>query len=211
MGDRPKVIRRAVQAISLTVMAVLIVGGYLGLRAVVWRQDYQIAALIQSGILVSAAVGGALGIAYLLMGSLLWRMLGIDWLSLQFGAVVGAMVYGGYNALAPLTIFSANEEPIWRALQGGVDGLVIGVVVGAVVMIVSGRRLHLDRAGLTRYLILYVTVILLAWLILLVEGVVHVSGAVGLIVAVPLVFVLRLAVVWLDRRVDSRYGYDEGG
>jgi hypothetical protein len=69
--------------------------------------------------------------------------------------------------------------------------------------------LHLDRAGLTRYLILYVTVILLAWLILLVEGVVHITGAVGLIVGVPLVFVLRLAVVWLDRRVDSQYGYDE--
>jgi protein-S-isoprenylcysteine O-methyltransferase len=68
-------IRRAVQAITLTVMAIFIVAGYLGLRAVLWRQDYQIAAMIQSGILVSAAVGGALGVAYLLMGSLLWRVL----------------------------------------------------------------------------------------------------------------------------------------
>ncbi|MBI1258704.1 MAG: hypothetical protein GC204_14645 [Chloroflexi bacterium] len=202
-------IRRAVQALTLTAMSVCIVAGYLGLRAVLWRQDYQIAAMIQSGIIVSVVVGGALGIAYVLLGSLLWRMLGIDWLSLQFGAVVGAVIYGGYNALAPLTIYSVNEEPVWRALQGGVDGLVIGVIVGAVVMIVSGRRLYLDRAGLTRYLILYVTVILLAWLILLVEGVVHISPAAGLIVAVPLVFVLRLAVVWLDRRVDQRYGYDE--
>jgi hypothetical protein len=202
-------IRRAVQAITLTAMAVFIVAGYLGLRAVVWRQEYQVAAMIQSGILVSTAVGGALGIAYLLMGSLLWRLLGIDWLSLQFGAVTGALIYGGYNALTPLTAYSVNEAPFWRALQGGVDGLVIGVIVGALVMIVSGRRLHLDRAGLTRYLILYVTVILLAWLILLVEGVVHVTGAVGLIVALPLVFVLRLAVVWLDRRADSQYGYDE--
>ncbi|MEO8397403.1 MAG: hypothetical protein ABI700_30685 [Chloroflexota bacterium] len=202
-------IRRAVQAITLTVMAVFIVGGFLGLRAVIWRQDYQIAAMIQSGILVSAAVGGALGIAYLLMGSLLWRVLNLDWLSLQFGALVGALIYGGYNAIAPLSPYSASEQPLWRALQGGVDGLVIGVIVGGLVMIVSGRRLHLDRAGLTRYLILYVTVILLAWLILLVEGVVQVSGAVGLIIVVPLVFVLRLAVVWLDRRVDSQYGYDE--
>ena len=66
-------------------------------------------------------------------------------------------------------------------------------------MIVSGRRLHLDRAGLTRYLIFYVTVILLAWLILLVEGRWFTSaGRGGMIVAVPLVFVLRLAVAgWI--------------
>jgi len=47
-----------VQAITLTVMAVCIVGGFLGLRAVIWRQDYQVVAMIQSGILVSAAMGG---------------------------------------------------------------------------------------------------------------------------------------------------------
>ena len=63
------------------------VGGFLGLRAVVWRQDYQVAAMIQSGLLVSVVVGGALGVAYVVMGSLLWRLLNVDWLSLQFGAV----------------------------------------------------------------------------------------------------------------------------
>jgi len=203
------VIRRAVQAITLTVMAVCIVGGFLGLRAIVWRQDYQVVGMIQSGIFLSVAVGGAIGIAYVLMGSLLWRVLNIDWLSLQFGAVAGALIYGGYNAIAPLSPYSAGEEPIWRALQGGVDGLVIGLVIGALVMIVSGRRLHLDRAGLTRYLILYITVILLAWLILLVESVIHIPGAAGILVAIPLVLVLRLVVAWLDRRVDQQYGYDE--
>ena len=202
-------IRRAVQAITLTIMAICIVGGFLGLRAVVWRQDYQVVAMIQSGIMLSLAVGGTLGIAYVLMGSLLWRVLGIDWLSLQFGALAGALIYGGYNAIAPLSPYSAGEEPVWRALQGGFDGLVIGVIIGAVVMVVSGRRLHLDRAGLTRYLILYLTVILLAWLILLVESVVHIPGAAGIIVAVPLLIVLRLVVAWMDRRVDSQYGYDE--
>ena len=65
---------------------------------------------------------------------------------------------------------------------------------------------------MTRYLILYITVILLAWLILLVESVVHLPSTVGVILAVPLVIVLRLGVAWLDRRVDSQhYGYAEGG
>jgi hypothetical protein len=203
--------RRAVQAITLTVIAVFVVGGFLGLRAVVWRQSYQVVAMIQSGIIVSLIAGGALGVAYVVMGSLLWRMLGIDWMSLQFGAILGALIYGGYNAISPLSPFSIGEEPIWRALQGGIDGLVIGLVIGALVMIVSGRRLHLNRGDLTRYLILFVTVILLAWLILLVESVVHLPGTVGLIIAVPLVLVLRIVVSWLDRRVDRQYGYDDGG
>ena len=202
-------LRRAIQAITLTVMAVFVVGGFLGLRAIIWRQDYQVVAMIQSGIIVSAVAGGAVGVAYIVMGSLLWRVLGIDWLSLQFGAILGALIYGGYNAITPLSPFSIGEEPSWRALQGGIDGLVIGAVVGALVMIVSGRGLHLNRGDLTRYLILYVTVILLAWLILLVESVVHLPSTMGVIIVVPLLIVLRLVVGWLDRRVDSRYGYEE--
>ena len=59
------------------------------------------------------------------------------------------------------------------------------------------------------------TVILLAWLILLVGARSRLPDVVGCDRRVPLVAVLRLVVGWLDRRVDSSryrdYGYDEGG
>ena len=200
-------IRRGVQAITMTLVAVCVVAGYLGLRALVWRQDYQVGAMVESGIIISALVGAALGIAYVVLGSLLWRLLAVDWLSLQVGALLGALIYGGYNAATPISPFSIGEAPIWRGLQGGIDGLLIGLIIGGLVTVVSGRPLRLDRAGLMRYLLLYLTVILLAWLVLLMESAVHFPDAVGLIVAAPLVIVLRLAVAWLDRRVDSRlYG-----
>ncbi|HVU13054.1 MAG TPA: hypothetical protein VHD90_17370 [Phototrophicaceae bacterium] len=200
-------IRRAAQAITFVLIGMFAVAGYLGLRALVWRSTYQIAAMIQSGLEVSLLVGAALTIGYLVLGSALGRLLNIDWISLQLGALVGALMYGGYNAITPLSPLSVGETPLWRALQGGTDGLALGLVIGALVWIVSGRALRLDRAGLTRYLILYVTVILLAWLILLVESSVHVPDVVGVIIAFPLMAVLRLAVAWLDRRVDRRiYG-----
>ncbi len=204
-------IRRFIQAVPLALIAICAVGGFLGLRALVWRQEYQAVAQLQSGLLVSTVVSAVVGAGYVLMGSLLWRLLKLDWLSLQFGAIVGALLYGGYNALPPLTPLSTGEIPLWRALQGGMDGLLIGVVLGALVMTISQQPLHLDRGGLVRYLILYVTLILLAWLVLLTETLLHLPQAAGAVVAVPLLIVLRFAVAWLDRRADSRtYRYDEG-
>ena len=153
--------RRFVQGIILTLIAVCAVSGYLGLRAVVWRQEYQVAAMIQGGIVVSALVAGAFGLVYVLLGSLIRWVLRIDWLSVQFGALVGAALYGGYNAITPLTTASYGETPGWRALQGAVDGLVIGAVVGALVLFVSGRALRFDRVSLMRYLTLFVVVVLI--------------------------------------------------
>jgi hypothetical protein len=197
------------------IAAVLLVGGYLGLRAVVWRQEYQIAAMIQSGMVVSVTVGGLLGVVYILFGSALWRLLGVDWLSLQFGALVGALLYGIYNAIAPLTPYSTGETPGWRLLQGATDGLAIGLVLGVLVMLVSGRPLRMDRAGVTRYLILSVAVVLMAWVILLLKDWLRLSDALSLTLVLPLLLLLKLVVNRLDRRgyVEryDDYGYDEGG
>lgn len=207
-------LRRVIQVITGIVIAACAVGGFLGLRALVWRQEYQIVAMIEAGIILSLGITGVIGAVYFLLGDLLGRLLAIDWLSIQFGAVLGALLYGGYNAITPLTILSLGESPAWRALQGGVDGLWIGALLGTVTLVVSARPLHLDRGGVTRYLILYVTLILLAWLILWVGSTVRLPDVVGVVIAVPLMGVLRLAVGWLDRRVDSSrlrdYGYDEG-
>ena len=198
---------------TATLIALCAVSGYLGLRAVVWRQDYMVAALIQSGIVVSLIVAGGIGVIYVLLGSWAWRVLRIDWLSLQFGAVVGALIYGGYNAITPLVPASRMEAPAWRALQGGVDGLLIGMITGAAVLIISARPLHFDRFGLQRYLMLFVVVALIGGGIVLSESVFHFGDAVGIGIALPLLLVLRLVVNRLDHRYAPAYedyGYDEG-
>lgn len=207
-------LRRVIHVIVGVVIAACAVGGFLGLRALVWRQEYLVVAMIESGIVISLGIAGVIGALYFLLGGLLGRLLGIDWLSVEFGAVMGGVLYGGYNAITPLTVLSIGETPAWRALQGGVDGLWIGALLGLVTLVISARPLHLDRSGLTRFLILYVTLILMAWLILWAGNRLRLPDVVGVIVAVPLVAVLRLTVGWLDRRVDSSryrdYGYDEG-
>lgn len=197
-------IRRGIQAVTLALIAVFVTAGYLGLRALVWRQAFQVEGMFRTGLLIAGVGGSFVGAAYVLLGRGLWRLLGLDGLGLQFGALLGALFYGGYNAITPLSPYSAGETPLVRAFQGGIDGLLIGLVLGLVVTIVSRQPLHLDRGGLLRYFILFVTVVLLAWLVLLVETVVHLPDVLTLILCVPLVFVLRLAVAWLDHRADSR-------
>lgn len=202
-------LRRAIQAVTLLPIMVCLVAGYLGLRAVVWRYDVQVATQIQSGIVLSLVAGGLLAAAYVVMGNNFWRILDFDWLSIQFGGVVGAVLYGIYNAITPLTAASRLEPPLWRALQGGIDGLLIGMGIGVLVLIVGGRRLTFDGAGIRRYLILFVGVVLIAWVVIWVEGLIHVPDVVALTLAVPLLVLLKLIV----RRFGgggSEYGYDEG-
>lgn len=207
----PGVARRLVQALTFLPLVVFIVAGYLGLRAVVWRYDNQVVVMIQSAVTLSLVIGGAMGILYALTGVLIWRVFNIDWLSIQLGAVVGALLYGVYNAITPLTIYSAGEAPLRRALQGGFDGLLIGLVIGLLVMIISGRRLYLDRAGLTRYLILFVGIVLIAWVALMFETWTRAPDIFGIVLAFPLLFVLKIAVRRLDGGSEEYYRYDDNG
>ncbi len=209
-------LRRLVQGITAMLIAVCVVSGFLGLRAVVWRQDYQVVPMLESGIVASAAVAGGIGLLYVIFGSLLWRIVRIDWLSVQFGALVGALLYGGYNVLTPLTPISLTEAPIWRALQGGIDGLWIGAVVGAVVAFVSGRPLQFDRLRLTRYLALFVVVLLIAWISLLGVSLIHLPETASLAAAVPLLLILKLIASRFEIRSyggdppsGEPYNYDE--
>lgn len=201
-------LRRAIQAITLLPIMVCLVAGYLGLRAVVWRYDLQVATQIQSGIVLSLVAGGLLAIAYVVMGNGFWRVLDFDWLSVQFGGAVGALLYGIYNAITPLTTASAREAPLWRALQGGMDGLLIGMGIGVLVLIVGGRRLYFDRAGITRYLILFIGVVLVAWAVIWVQGITRIPDVLGLTLGIPLLVLLKLVVRRFGGGGD--YGYGEG-
>jgi hypothetical protein len=209
-------LRRVVQGITAMLIAVCVVSGFLGLRAVVWRQEYQVVPMLESGVVASAAVAGALGLIYVVFGSLIGRILRIDWLSVQFGALVGALLYGGYNVVTPLTPVSVNEAPLWRALQGGIDGLWIGALVGVLVAFVSGRPLRFDRLRLTRYLTLFVLVLLIAWISLLIVGLIHLPEVASFAVDTPLLLILKLVAYRLEPRshegdhpTDEDYDYDE--
>jgi hypothetical protein len=160
--------------------------------------------MIQSGIFVSALVGGAIGLVYVLLGSRVWHILRIDWLSVQIGALVGALLYGGYNAITPLTPLSNGESPLWRALQGAVDGLAIGALVGGLVLFVSGRALRLTQVELSRFLMLFVVIVLIAGMLLRIVSYIRVPEMVVLAAIVPLLLILKLIVGYLDRRSDYR-------
>jgi hypothetical protein len=206
-----------VQALTILPLVVCLVGGYFGLRSLVWRSEGSIAVMVQSGMVASLVVGGALAFIYVVANGLFWRLLMFDWLSIQFGALVGALLYGIYNAISPLTIYSVGVPPLGRALQGGMDGLLIGMVIGALVRIVGARPLYLDRPGIIRYLVLFVGILLVAWAVLLVEGAARIPDIFGIVLAFPLLFVLKIVVRRLDRNVGhgehwvEDYGYDEQG
>src|SRR5690606_41863874 len=65
-----------------------------------------------------------------------------------------------FRSLNPQT---ANMEAGRRFLQGGIDGIFIGAVAGALVIFVNGRRVRLHRTGLMRYIVLYLVVLTILW------------------------------------------------
>ena len=87
----------------------------------------------------------------------------IDWISIQLGIIVGGLLYGVYNLIVPFSAQMANADAGRRFLQGGIDGLFIGAVAGALVTFVNGRRLRPHRAGLIRYIVLYLAVLTIIW------------------------------------------------
>lgn len=192
---------RLVEALSVLAITLCGVAGFLGLRAMAWKQDHLIGQMIVSGALVSIVVMGSIGLVYVVLGRLLLRLVVIDWLSVRFGALIGALLYGGYHTVAPLTSSEAAVSELQRALQGGLDGVLIGVVLGLTTGFVSGRRLSFDRFGLTRYLMLYFIILIIAGVIVVVDSLIRLPDAALFFVAIPAVIALRVGVGIIDRRV----------
>lgn len=156
-------LHRLVQAATTIGLLCFVAAGFLGLRALVHNQINAIPPAMMTGAWGAFLVGAPLGVLYLLIGPRRLRRFRIDWISIQLGIVVGGLLYGMYNLVTPFTVQMANVDPGRRFIQGGIDGLVIGAVTGALVAFVNGRRLRMHRRGLMRYLVLFLVVLTILW------------------------------------------------
>ncbi|GEM_PF-1669829 len=195
-------LERLVRALVAWGMSVCAVSGFLGLRALAWRQDHLVMSMILSGAVISLVVAGIVAILYVILGRWLMRFIALDWMGVRLGALIGAFLYGGYHALVPLTAAYAAEPIPLRMIQGGIDGAVIGAGFGLVTTFVSGRAISFDNAGLIRFAMLYGVILLVAGVLVLVDATLRFPAVAVLILAVPPMLVLRIAVGALDRRAD---------
>lgn len=194
------VIYRVVQVITLMIAAVFAVSGFLGLRELAWRHDAQVNAQILSGLVVTLIGVGVPGVLYVLLGGRVLRVVPIDLIQVQMGALVGTLLYGVYNVITPLSAESARFDVGRRLLTGALDGLLIGVVIGAIVMVISARPLDFRRADLVRFGGLFIAVLGVAWFIVVFSTAINMSDALALAITLLALLLLKLAVMQYDRR-----------
>lgn len=205
-------IHRLVEVLTVMVIAIFAVSGFFGLRTLAWRHDTQVGVQVLTGVAASAIAVGIPGLLYVLFGASFLRLLRIDWISVQFGGIVGMAIYGVANAISPLVPEAGRFDMGRRLLVGALDGMVIGVAVGAVVAFVTGRPMRFHRAGLTRYMTVFIAVICIVWLVILISTALGTSDLVALGMLIPPILLLKV----IARRFDDGapvetvdYGYDE--
>ncbi len=206
-------IQRLVEVLTVMTITVFAVSGFFGLRTLAWRHDTQVGVQVLTGVVASAIAVGIPGLFYILFGASFLRLLRIDWISVQFGGVVGMAIYGIANAIAPLVPEAARFDVGRRLLVGALDGMVIGVAAGAVVAFVSGRPMRFSRTGITRYLIVFIAVICIVWLVILISTALGTSDLVALGMLIPPVLVMKVIISrrFAQETADAGgYGYDEG-
>lgn len=191
---------RLVSALTMLTTFSFTAGGYLALRAYVWRHDSEIVGALVGGSLAGGLVGALPALIYGLTGR---RMFGLGRLTgsaARLGALVGAFVYGAFHALVPLSPALLTEAPPQRALQGAVDGLVIGALVGVVVAFVNGRGLEVRARSLGRFLVLFLLVLTVFGVGVWVGTWLNLPGLLPLLPIAPLLLILKLMITALDRR-----------
>ena len=186
---------RLVQAATSIGLLCFLVAGYLGLRALIYNQINAIPPALTTGASIAALVGAPLGLVYLVVGPQRLYRIRIDWISIQLGILVGGLLYGVYNFIIPFNAQMANMEAGRRFLQGGIDGMFIGALAGALVIFVNGRRVRLHRAGLTRYITLYLVVLTILWGGILVNRLGGVFSLAWIVVVMVLLIAARI-VFW---------------
>ena len=186
---------RLVQAATSIGLLCFLVAGYLGLRALIYNQINAIPPALTTGVSIAAIIGAPLGLVYLIVGPRRLYRIRIDWISIQLGILVGGLLYGIYNFIIPFNAQMANMEAGRRFLQGGIDGMFIGAVAGALVIFVNGRRVRLHRAGLMRYIVLYLVVLTILWGGILVNRLGGVFNFAWIVVVTVLLIVARV-IFW---------------
>lgn len=193
-------LRRLVGALALIFAGACIGAGYLGLRALIWRQDYLVNQMSLAGAVIGVALASLYALAYLLIGGRVARTALLYSGDLEFGAFLGALLFGVYHAAAPLNTAGMSEPVLQRFLQGAVDGVFIGVFLGIGVSFLNRHPLVWRIGGLIRYIVLYGSLLLLFGVIALMGRLLNVSEVALVVVLLPALAVLRVAVLWLDRR-----------
>lgn len=190
------IFHRLIRAITLTLLACFTSAGYFALRALAWhRSGDDIGRAAVTGAVTALVVVGGLMLFYTLVGAFGLRR-HVDWVSLQLGALVGAVLYGAYSAITmPI---GAALHPTERALQGAIDGLLVGAGIGLLVMLVNRRPVHLSLTGLTRFVVLFIVMLLLLWgAVMLAQFLRHDAAYLLLI---PALLILRVMLGLLDAR-----------
>lgn len=186
---------RFIQALTSIGVVCFLVAGYLGLRALIYSQIAAIPSTMLTGASVAGLLSAPVGLVYVVVGPRRLYRVQLDWISIQFGIVIGGLLYGFYNLIAPFNAQMANIDAGRRFLQGGIDGLFIGAIAGALVAFVNGRRLRLHRAGITRYVVLYLTVLTILWVGILVNRLGGVFNLAWIVVVLALLLAARV-VFW---------------
>jgi hypothetical protein len=199
------ILYRAVQALTAIMALACLVCGYLGLRAIVWRHESELAVMLTSGLMIAGVVGGILGAAYLVLGAHGIRfILSFNWMSVQVGMVAAMLMYGIYNALFPIMPTYATESAAMRALQGAVDGALIGAFVGGLTAFVSGRPVILSFAGLVRYGAIFLLVLGALSIAIFIGAQPTIPGNVTAWLIIPFMLALRVMVGIYDRYQAAR-------
>jgi len=212
--ERPRgILYRLIQALTGILILACLVSGYLGLRAIVWRHNAELPALLSSGLAVSFAIGLVLGGLYLIFGARGMRfVLNFNWMSVQLGLVFGMMLYAIFNAVIPLLPTYAREDFFARALQGAVDGALIGAFTGAMVSIINRKPVILNRPGIVRYSLLFLLTLAALAAAIYIGNQPSVPRDLTIWLILPMILILRVFVGVYDRwrsgRTKVEY-YDE--
>lgn len=185
-------LRRVVDGLSFALVSAFAVSGYLVTRSLVWGMDSQLDEPLTSGLIIGGCGGLVLGAAYVVVG----RWLRFDWLSVQLGALLGMGLYGVVAALRAL--LAGDAEPLRMPLmQGAVDGIFIGALVGVSVAFLSGQPVRLTPAGCGRYLLLSLAVLVVFTVVTIL---VQLGGGLEQI-AIPVGLVLMVALGVITHRL----------
>lgn len=190
------IFHRLIRAITLTLLACFTSAGYFALRALAWhRSGDDIGRAAVTGAVSALVIVGGLMLFYTLVGAFGLRRR-VDWVSLQLGALVGALLYGAYSAVTmPI---GAALHPTERALQGAIDGLLVGAAIGLLVMLVNRRPVQLSITGLMRFVSLFIVMLLLLWgAVMLAQFLRHDAAYLLLI---PALLILRVILGLVDAR-----------
>ncbi|MFN8529303.1 MAG: hypothetical protein U0670_11880 [Anaerolineae bacterium] len=198
-------IRRVVEGGTFLLLGCLTAGGYMALRAMAWHYESEAGAAALAGVNAAAIICGAIAGLYVLIGAPVFRWISrqIDWMSVELGMIVGAALYAVYSVTT--SPIGTAIDPAQRALQGAMDGLIMGAGIGLVGYIAIGRKARLTFTGLIEYVVIFLIMLCALQLAQVIEtwsGIPDYTA--GMLVLLVLAGLVRLTLYLFDRLGDGR-------